>query len=109
MGCTLWPPWSTDTLLDIPSCTARGRLRLSPSLTPSDRSLPEHTLPALLPTADLPMEELLLTPPSLPSTITDTLDIPTSTARGRPSPSTGSSLTCTTLVLWPTLGSDTLW
>merc|ERR1712080_634300 len=44
-----------------------------------------------------------------PSTITDTLDIPTSTARGRPSPSMESSLTCTTLVLWPTLGSDTLW
>merc|ERR1711890_77891 len=55
LQCTLWPPWSTDTLLDIPSCTARGRLRLSPSLTPSDRSLPEHTLPALLPTADLTM------------------------------------------------------
>merc|ERR1711890_40574 len=49
-------PWSTtDTLLDIPSCTARGRLRPSQSLTPSDRSLPEHTLPALLPTADLTM------------------------------------------------------
>merc|ERR1711890_47488 len=48
-------PWSTDTLLDIPSCTARGRLRLSQSHTPSDRSLPEHTLPALLPTADLTM------------------------------------------------------
>merc|ERR1712080_388739 len=29
--------------------------------------------------------------------------------RGRPSPSMESSLTCTTLVLWPTLGSDTLW
>merc|ERR1712080_137172 len=26
LQCTLWPPWSTDTLLDIPSCTARGRL-----------------------------------------------------------------------------------
>merc|ERR1712080_154509 len=52
---------------------------------------------------------VITNPPSLPSTITDTLDIPTSTARGRPSPSTGSSLTCTTLVLWPTLGSDTLW
>merc|ERR1712121_38546 len=60
---------------------------------------------------DLTMEELSLTLPSLPST-TDTLHIiPTSTARGKPSPSTGTepSLTSTTLVLWLTLVSDTLW
>merc|ERR1711962_1381867 len=108
---------STTLWLDIPtpSSTERGRLRLSPSLTLSDRSLPDITLLTLLLREDFTMLESLPTLPYTargrlrpsPSTDTDTPlthttvlsttvlsdipdIIPTSTARGRlrPSPST---------------------
>merc|ERR1712126_452373 len=98
------------------STTERGRLRLSLSLTLSDRSLPDITLLTLLLREDFTMLESLLTLPctlSLPVSTTVWLDtpdiIPMSTARGRlrPSPSTDTSpefpLTCTTLV------STTVW
>merc|ERR1712180_575332 len=152
LSTTLWsdiPLWSTE----------RGRLRLSLSLTLSDRSLPDITLLMLLLREDFTMLESLLTLPCTlplsttvwldtpdiipmpytargrlrpsPSTDTDTPltrttvlsttvlsdipdIIPTSTARGRlrPSPSTDTplelSLTCTTLVSWLPLVSDTL-
>merc|ERR1712180_333328 len=152
LSTTLWsdiPLWSTE----------RGRLRLSLSLTLSDRSLPDIILLTLLLREDFTMLESLLTLPCTlplsttvwldtpdiipmpytargrlrpsPSTDTDTpltrttvlsttvlSDIPdiilTSTARGRlrPSPSTDTplelSLTCTTLVSWLPLVSDTL-
>merc|ERR1712126_116737 len=54
--------------LDIPTpwSTERGRLRLSLSLTLSDRSLPAITLLTLLPMEDHTMSESLLTPSSLP-------------------------------------------
>merc|ERR1712215_559941 len=114
---------STTLWLDIPtpSSTERGRLRLSPSLTLSDRSLPDITLLTLLLREDFTMLESLLTLPctlSLPLSTTVWLDIPdiipTSTARGRLrlSPSTDTppelSLTFTTLLLWLPLVSDTL-
>merc|ERR1711955_137581 len=99
---------STNLWLDIPISTERGRLRLSLSLTLSDRSLPDITLLTLLPKEEHTMLESLLTPLSLPlSTIVwyDTPDIiPMSTARGRlrPSPTTDTllefTLPCTTLV-----------
>merc|ERR1712098_924672 len=101
------------------SSTERGRLRLSLSLTLSDRSLPDITLLTLLLREDFTMLESLLTLPctlSLPLSTTVWLDIPDiipmSTARGRlrPSPSTDTppelSLTCTTLVSTTVL-SDT--
>merc|ERR1711962_312531 len=102
LSTTLWsdiPLWSTE----------RGRLRLSLSLTLSDRSLPDITLLTLLLREDFTMLESLLTLPctlSLPLSTTVWLDtpdiIPMSTARGRlrPSPSTDTdtSLTHTTLV-----------
>merc|ERR1712098_507314 len=94
----------------------RGRLRLSLSLTLSDRSLPDIILLTLLLREDFTMLESLLTLPctlSLPLSTTVWLDIPDiipmSTAKGRlrPSPSTDTSpefpLTCTTLV------STTVW
>merc|ERR1711962_1525784 len=152
---------STTLWLDIPTpwSTERGRLRLSLSLTLSDRSLPDIILLTLLLREGFTMLESLLTLPCTlplsttvwldtpdiipmpytargrlrpsPSTDTDTpltrttvlsttvlSDIPdiilTSTARGRlrPSPSTDTplelSLTCTTLVSWLPLVSDTL-
>merc|ERR1711881_79294 len=113
---------STTLWSDIPlSSTERGRLRLSLSLTLSDRSLPDIILLTLLLREDFTMLESLLTLPytlSLPLSTTVWLDtpdiIPMSTARGRlrPSPSTVTppelSLTCTTLLLWLPLVSDTL-
>merc|ERR1712112_422575 len=103
------------------SSTERGRLRLSLSLTLWDRSLPDITLLTLLLREDFTMLESLLTLPctlSLPLSTTVWLDtpdiIPMSTARGRlrPNPSTDTSLelplTCTTLLLWLPLVSDTL-
>merc|ERR1711962_274351 len=154
LSITLWsdiPLWSME----------RGRLRLSLSLTLSDRSLPDIILLTLLLREDFTILESLQTLPCTlslplsttvwldtpdiipmpymargrlrpsPSTDTDTplthttvlsttvlSDIPdiilTSTARGRlrPSPSTDTplelSLTCTTLVSWLPLVSDTL-
>merc|ERR1711881_357544 len=103
---------STTLWSDIPlSSTERGRLRLSLSLTLSDRSLPDIILLTLLLREDFTMLESLLTLPctlSLPLSTTVWLDtpdiIPMSTARGRlrPSPSTVTppelSLMCTTLV-----------
>merc|ERR1712121_546168 len=102
---------SLTLLSTIPSTTERGRLRLSLSLTLSDRSLPDIILLTLLLMEDFTMLESLLTLPctlSLPLFTTvwlDTPDInPMSTARGRlrPSPSTDTSpefpLMCTTLV-----------
>merc|ERR1712133_276032 len=110
---------SLTLLSTIPSTTERGRLRLSLSLTLSDRSLPDIILLTLLLREDFTMVESLLTLPctlSLPLSTTVWLDtpdiIPTSTARGRlrPSPSTDTppelSLTCTTLVSTTVL-SDT--
>merc|ERR1712126_126811 len=91
---------SLTLLSTIPSTTVRGRLRLSPSLTLSDRSLPDITLLTLLLREDFTMLESLLTLPctlSLPLSTTVWLDtpdiIPMSTARGRlrPSPSTDTS------------------
>merc|ERR1711962_870777 len=114
---------STTRWSDIPLwSTERGRLRLSLSLTLSDRSLPDIILLTLLLREDFTMLESLLTLPctlSLPLSITVWLDIPdiipTSTARGRLrlSPSTDTlppelSLTFTTLVSWLPLVSDTL-
>merc|ERR1712180_105625 len=115
---------STTLWLDIPtpSSTERGRLRLSPSLTLSDRSLPDIILLTLLLREDFTMLESLLTLPctlSLPLSTTVWLDtpdiIPISTARERLrlSPSTDTlppelSLTFTTLVSWLPLVSDTL-
>merc|ERR1711962_358094 len=107
LSTTLWsdiPLWSTE----------RGRLRLSPSLTLSDRSLPDIILLTLLLREDFTMLESLLTLPctlSLPLSITVWLDtpdiIPMSTARGRlrPSPSTDTDtpLTRTTML------STTVW
>merc|ERR1712041_43108 len=102
---------STTLWLDIPtpSSTERGRLRLSPSLTLSDRSLPDIILLTLLLREDFTMGESLLTLPctlSLPLSTTVWLDtpdiIPMSTARGRlrPSPSTDTDtpLTHTTVL-----------
>merc|ERR1712112_402320 len=112
---------SLTLLSTIPSTTERGRLRLSLSLTLSDRSLLDITLLTLLLREDFTMLESLLTLPctlSLPLSTTVLSDIPdiipTSTARGRlrPSPSTVTppelSLTCTTLLLWLPPLSDTL-
>merc|ERR1712126_176257 len=109
---------STNLWLDIPISTERGRLRLSLSLTLSDRSLPDITLLTLLPREEHTMLESLLTPLSLPVSTTVLSDIPDiilmSMARGRlrPSPSTVTppelSLTCTTLLLSLLLLSDTL-
>merc|ERR1711962_1556113 len=102
LSTTLW----SDILISM----ERGRLRLSLSLTPSDRLLPDITLPTLLLREDFTMLESLLTPPctlSLPLSTTVWLDTPDIipipyTARGRlrPSPSTDTdtSLTHTTLV-----------
>merc|ERR1711962_127985 len=114
LSITLWsdiPLWSME----------RGRLRLSLSLTLSDRSLPDITLLTLLLREDFTMLESLLTLPctlSLPLSTTVWLDtqdiIPMPyTARGRLSPSTDTlppelSLTFTTLVSWLPLVSDTL-
>merc|ERR1712115_60898 len=102
---------STTLWLDTPDSTERGRLRLSLSLTLSDRSLLDIILLTLLLREDFTMLESSLTLPctlSLPLSTTvwlDTPDItPMSTARGRlrPSPSTDTSpefpLMCTTLV-----------
>merc|ERR1711962_1505862 len=89
LSTTLW----SDILISM----ERGRLRLSPSLTLSDRSLPDITLLTLL-REDFTMLESLLTLPctlSLPLSTTVWLDTPDIipipyTARGRlrPSPST---------------------
>merc|ERR1712126_330407 len=59
---------STNLWLDIPTpwSTERGRLRLSLSLTLSDRSLPDITLLTLLPREEHTMVESLPTPLSLP-------------------------------------------
>merc|ERR1711955_105370 len=99
---------STNLWLDIPISTERGRLRLSLSLTLSDRSLQDITLLTLLPREEHTMLESLLTPLSLPLSTMVLSDIPDiilmSMARGRlrPSPSTVTppelSLTCTTLL-----------
>merc|ERR1712089_80494 len=109
---------STTLWLDIPtpSSTERGRLRLSPSLTLSDRSLPDIILLTLLLREDFTMLESLLTLPctlslSLSTTVwLDTPDIiPMSTARGRlrPSPSTDTDTPLThTTVLSTTVLSD---
>merc|ERR1711962_324924 len=91
LSTTLWsdiPLWSME----------RGKLRLSLSLTLSDRSLPDITLLTLLLREDFTMLESLLTLPctlSLPLSTTVWLDTPDIipipyTARGRlrPSPST---------------------
>merc|ERR1711962_1701653 len=113
---------STTRWSDIPLwSTERGRLRLSLSLTLSDRSLPDIILLTLLLREDFTVLESLLTLPctlSLPLSTTVWSDIPDiipmSTARGRlrPSPSTVTplelSLTCTTLLLYLPLVSDTL-
>merc|ERR1712177_114152 len=111
---------STTLWLDTPDSTERGRLRLSLSLTLSDRSLPDIILLTLLLREDFTMLESSLTLPctlSLPLSTTVWLDtpdiIPMSTARGRlrPSPSMVTplelSLTCTTLASSPPLVSDT--
>merc|ERR1712177_46229 len=108
---------STTLWLDTPDSTERGRLRLSLSLTLSDRSLPDIILLTLLLREDFTMLESSLTLPctlSLPLSTTVWLDtpdiIPMSTARGRlrPSLSTDTSpefpLTCTTLVSSPPTG-----
>merc|ERR1711962_871589 len=116
-----WIIWSSLTLLSTtlwlyiptPSSTERGRLRLSPSLTPSDR-LTE--VPSLMLTTDTVCPRLLGSPtllciPSPPLSITVLSDIPTpwSTARGRlrPSPSTDTDTPLThTTVLSTTVLSD---
>merc|ERR1711962_168974 len=102
LSTTLW----SDILISM----ERGRLRLSPSLTLSDRSLPDITLLTLLLREDFTMSESLLMLPctlSLPLSTTVWLDIPDIipmpyTARGRlrPSPSTDTdtSLTHTTVL-----------
>merc|ERR1712180_448975 len=82
---------STTLWLDIPtpSSTERGRLRLSPSLTLSDRSLPDIIFLTLLLREDFTMLESLLTLPctlSLSTTVwldpPDIIPMPY-TARGR--------------------------
>merc|ERR1712115_469737 len=85
---------STTLWLDTPDSTERGRLRLSLSLTLSDRSLPDIILLTLLLREDFTMLESSLTLPctlSLPLSTTVWLDtpdiIPMSTARGRLRPS----------------------
>merc|ERR1712115_494932 len=85
---------STTLWLDTPDSTERGRLRLSLSLTLSDRSLPDIILLTLLLREDFTMLESSLTLPctlSLPLSTTVLLDtpdiIPMSTARGRLRPS----------------------
>merc|ERR1712215_63719 len=94
---------STTLWLDIPtpSSTERGRLRLSPSLTLSDRSLPDIILLTLPCTLSLPLSTTVWL---------DTPDIiPMSTARGRlrPSPSTDTDTPLThTTVLSTTVLSD---
>merc|ERR1711962_324079 len=111
---------STTLWLDIPTpwSTERGKLRLSLSLTPSDRSrlarLTEVPSPML--TMDTVCPRLLGSPtllciPSPPLSITVLSDIPTlwSTARGRlrPSPSTDTDTPLThTTVLSTTVLSD---
>merc|ERR1711962_1416623 len=101
LSTTLW----SDILISM----ERGRLRLSLSLTLSDRSLPDIILLTLLLREDFTMLESLLTLPctlSLPLSTTVWLDtpdiIPMSTARGRlrPSPSTDTDtpLTHTTVL-----------
>merc|ERR1711962_1922449 len=111
---------STTLWLDIPtpSSTERGRLRLSPSLTPSDRSYPARLteVPSPMLTTDTVCPRLLGSPtllciPSPPLSITVLSDIPTpwSTARGRlrPSPSTDTNTSLThTTVLSTTVLSD---
>merc|ERR1712215_109529 len=109
---------STTLWLDIPTpwSTERGRLRLSLSLTLSDRSLPDIILLTLLLREDFTMLGSLLTLPctlSLPLSTTVWLDIPDiipmSTARGRqrPSPSTDTDTPLTrTTVLSTTVLSD---
>merc|ERR1711962_1501379 len=110
LSTTLWsdiPPWSME----------RGRLRLSLSLTLSDRSLPDITLLTLLLREDFTMLESLLTLPctlSLPLSTTVWLDTPDIipmpyTARGRlrPSPSTDTDTPLThTTMLSTTVLSD---
>merc|ERR1711962_54541 len=111
LSTTLW----SDILISM----ERGRLRLSLSLTPSDRSLPDITLLTLLLREDFTMLESLLTPPctlSLPLSTTVWLDTPDIipipyTARGRlrPSPSTDTDTPLThTTVLSTTVLSDIL-
>merc|ERR1711962_1417142 len=110
LSITLWsdiPLWSME----------RGRLRLSLSLTLSDRSLPDITLLTLLLREDFTILESLQTLPctlSLPLSTTVWLDTPDIipmpyTARGRPRPSpstdTDTPLTHTT-VLSTTVLSD---
>merc|ERR1712180_58275 len=111
LSTTLWsdiPLWSTE----------RGRLRLSLSLTPSDRSRPARLteVPSPMLTTDTVCPRLLDSPtllciPSPPLSITVWSDIPTpwSTARGRlrPSPSTDTDTPLTrTTVLSTTVLSD---
>merc|ERR1711962_1517289 len=102
LSTTLW----SDILISM----ERGRLRLSLSLTLSDRSLPDITLLTPLLREDFTMLESLLTLPctlSLPLSTTVWLDIPdiipmpyTERGRLRPSPSTDTdtSLTHTTVL-----------
>merc|ERR1711962_180041 len=99
---------STTLWLDIPtpSSTERGRLRLSPSLTPSDRSYPARLteVPSPMLTTDTVCPRLLGSPTLLciPSP-------PWSTARGRlrPSPFTDTDTPLThTTVLSTTVLSD---
>merc|ERR1711964_430289 len=68
VGAVAGFPYTAVPILDIPTpwSTERGRLRLSLSLTPSDRSLPDITLLTLLPREEHTMLESLLTPLSLP-------------------------------------------
>merc|ERR1712126_438614 len=114
---------SLTLLSTIPSTTERGRLRLSLSLTPSDRSRPARLreVPSPMLTTDTVCPRLLGSPtllcipsPLLSTTVWSDIPTPWSTARGRlrPSPSTVTppelSLTCTTLLLWLPLPSDTL-
>merc|ERR1712180_498789 len=110
LSITLWsdiPLWSME----------RGRLRLSLSLTLSDRSLPDITLLTLLLREDFTILESLQTLPctlSLPLSTTVWLDTPDiipmpDTARGRlrPSPSTDRDTPLThTTVLSTTVLSD---
>merc|ERR1711973_908442 len=93
LPCTLSLPLSTTVWLDtpdiIPTSTARGRLRPSPSTdTPPELSLTCTTLVSTTVLSDTP----------------DIIPIPLARGRLRPSPSTVTppelSLTCTTLLLW---------
>merc|ERR1711962_74434 len=106
---------STTLWLDIPTpwSTERGRLRLSLSLTPSDRSrlarLTEVPSPML--TTDTVCPRLLVSPTPLciPSPPLSDIPTPWSTARGRlrPSPSTDTDTSLThTTVLSTTVLSD---